>query len=82
MCLHCEASAEAAATPAESAAPESECELSPVSQSIVKHLEIGLRGLNRFCDKGLLAMGGDECKEENSKAAARKRFNDAMHERV
>ena len=78
LALHCEASVEAAAAPAESAAPESECALSPISHSIFKQLETELRGSKRFCDKGLLDE--DEYKEE--KKNARKRFNDAMHVRV
>ena len=74
LALHCEASAEAAAAPAESAAPESECAPSPISQSIFNQLEIELRGSKRFYDKGLLEE--DEHKEE--KTATRKRFNDLL----
>ena len=78
MALHCEASAEAAAAPAESAAPEGECAPSPISQSIFNQLEIELRGSKRFYDKGLLEE--DEYKGE--KTATLKRYNVAMNARM
>ena len=78
MALHCEASAEAEAAPAESAAPESECAPSPITQIIFDQLDIELRGSKRFRDKGLLEE--DEYKGE--KTATLKRYNDAMNARM